>query len=43
MGEIGLVEAIASLRAELTDAVEKAGNEDIQSRSLRLMLSSRSG
>jgi hypothetical protein len=30
MGEIGLVEAIASLRAELADAVEEAGNEDIK-------------
>ncbi len=30
MGEIGLVEAIESLRAELADAFEEAGNEDIQ-------------
>ncbi len=30
MGEIGLVEAIASLRAELADAVDEAENEDIQ-------------
>jgi hypothetical protein len=30
MAEIGLVEAIASLRAELAEAVEEGKNEDIQ-------------
>jgi Trypsin-co-occurring domain 2 len=30
MGEIGLVEAIASLRAELAEAVQEGENQDIQ-------------
>ena len=30
MAEIGLVEAIASLREELAEAVEKVNNQDIQ-------------